>query len=365
MSSKPKFLILGGIGFIGRNLVHYLVSNDLASFIRTADKTLLATACMSKEHLESFNKKDLVHNVQANLSTEAGIAKVFNLEGGKFNIVVNLASETKFGQTDEVYKEKVLDIAVNIGKAAAKHGVDKFIEVSTAQVYVADKNVSNESDKLEPWTKQAKFLLQAENELLKISGLNVVILRPALVYGPGDVAGLSPRLIIGAVYKYLKEEMKFLWTAQLKMNTVHVRDVAKAIYHVVLKGEPGKIYNLADKGDTDQGKINSILEKIFQIQTDFHGTIVSNLAKLNFKAAQEAVNEKHLAPWSELCKNSGIENTPLTPYLDPELLYNTPLSVDGSAIEKLGFKYDFPMINEELLREQADYFVKQGLFPKL
>jgi len=107
------------------------------------------------------------------------------------------------------------------------------------------------------------------------------------------------------------------------------------------------------------------LEKIFQIQTGFQGTIISNLAKLNFKAAQEAVNEKHLAPWSELCKNAGIENTPLTPYLDPELLYNNPLSVDGSSIEALGFTYDNPELNDSLLREQIDYYVQQGLFPKL
>jgi len=365
MSNKPKFLILGGVGFIGRNLVNYLVKNDLASFIRVADKTLVATSSMNKEHADAFAKKEVVHYIQANLCTEAGIAKAFNLEGGKFNIVVNLAAETKYGQTDEVYKEKVLDVAVNIGKAAAKQGVDRFVEVSTAQVYVADKKPSSETDKLEPYTKLAKFLLMAENELTKIAGLNVVIVRPALVYGPGDVNGMSPRLIIGAVYKHLKEEMKFLWTAQLKLNTVHVRDVAKAIYLVAMKGEPGKIYNLADKGDTDQGKINAALEKIFQIQTGFQGTIISNLAKLNFKAAQEAVNEKHLAPWSELCKNAGIDNTPLTPYLDPELLYNNPLSVDGSAIEALGFTYDNPELNDTLLREQIDYYVQQGLFPKL
>jgi len=365
MAEKPKFLILGGVGFIGRNLVHYLVKNDLASFIRVADKTLLATSSMSKEHLESFHKKDVVQCIQANLCTEAGIVKAFNLESGKFNIVVNLAAETKYGQTDEVYKEKVLDVAVNIGKTAAKQGVDRFIELSSAQVYVADKKPSAENDKLEPYTKLAKYLLLAENELAKIAGLNVIVLRPALVYGPGDVNGLSPRLIIGAVYKHLKEEMKFLWTAQLKLNTVHVRDVAKAIYLVAMKGEIGKVYNLADKGDTDQGKINAVLEKIFQIQTGFQGTIISNLAKLNFKAAQEAVNEKHLAPWSELCKNVGIDNTPLTPYLDPELLYNNPLSVDGSFIESIGFNYEFPELNEPLIREQADYFVQQGLFPKI
>jgi len=36
---------------------------------------------------------------------------------------------------------------------------------------------------------------------------------------------IAPRLIIGAVYRQLNEEMSFLWTKDLKLNTVHVTDV--------------------------------------------------------------------------------------------------------------------------------------------
>lgn len=35
---KPRVLVLGGVGFIGRNLVKYLVENDLCSYIRVCDK---------------------------------------------------------------------------------------------------------------------------------------------------------------------------------------------------------------------------------------------------------------------------------------------------------------------------------------
>lgn len=91
------------------------------------------------------------------------------------------------------------------------------------------------------------------------------------VYGPSDVNGISinqfikililaPRIIIGAVYRKLNEEMKLLWTKDLKLNTVHVRDVAKAIWWVsALTSEKGgrtkprtglEVYNLADKNAT-------------------------------------------------------------------------------------------------------------------
>ena len=43
---------------------------------------------------------------------------------------------------------------------------------------------------------------------------------------------------------------------------------------------------------------------------------MSNLAKVNMSGAVEASNEKHMGPWSEMCQEAGISNTPLTPYLD-------------------------------------------------
>jgi len=157
--------------------------------------------------------------------------------------------------------------------------------------------------------------------------------------------------------------MKFLWSANLKMNTVHVYDVCAALWHIATKCPAGEVYNLADKTDTTQGSVNTHLEKIFGIKTGFMGDMISQVAKVNMKMATEEVNDKHLKPWSELCKTEGINNTPLTPYLDQELLYNNHLSVDGSKIEKSGFAYTYPQLTEELLRQQVDYYVKQKLFP--
>jgi len=360
--SKPNVLVLGGVGFIGRNLVKYLVDNKVAEKIRVVDKVLPAIAFLGQEHQAAFDNPS-VEFMQGNLTSADSVAKIYTLPEGKFNIVFNLAAETKYGQTDAVYAEKVLDLSVKVATEAAKRGTDKFIEVSTAQVYEASKKKAKEGDKLEPWTSIAKFELKAEEELRKIAGLNLIIVRPACVYGPGDVNGLCPRIICGAVYKHIGEKMKFLWDKDLKINTVHVRDVVKALWHLSQKGSLGAIYNLADKNDTDQGNFNDILQKIFGIETGFQGAIISNLAKVNFKAVTEEVNDKHLKPWSDLCKAANILNTPLTPYLDQELLYNNSLSVDGSAIEATGFVYDVPKVDEALVREQMDYFIKQNLFP--
>ncbi|KAJ3038679.1 hypothetical protein HDV00_000428 [Rhizophlyctis rosea] len=368
-------LVLGGVGFIGRNFVAYLVENNLASDIRVVDKALPATAYLSDAHKKIFEDKRVDFR-QANLVNPAAAEKAYARDDGKeFDYVFNLAAETKYGQTEEVYDEKVYQLSLTVAKEAAKRKVKAFVEVSTAQVYEADKKPSTEDAKLKPWTLIAKYKLKAEEELKKIAGLNLIIVRPAIVYGPSDIFGITPRLIVGAVYRQLKEKMELLWTKELKLNTVHVADVARALWHVAAtkaeKGgrsgpvNPPEIYNLADKGATDQGIINGFIGSIFGIETGFQGTMISQFAKLNLESVTEDVNDKHLQPWSELCKAAGVVNTPLTPYLDKELLKDNSLSVDGSKIEKdLGFTYTVPEVTESSLKAVVDDFVVTGIWPK-
>jgi len=364
--SKPNVLVLGGMGFIGRNMVQYLVENQLANKIRCVDKVLPSTANLGAGHDEAF-KNEKVQFMQANLTSVAGMKKAFTPDEGddKFEIIFNLAAETKYGQTEEVYAEKVLGLSQKAGEAALEFGCTKFIEVSTAQVYAEGKKASKENDKLVPWTNIAKYSLQAEEELKKMSGLPLIIVRPAIVYGPGDVSGISPRIITAAVYKHLKEKMKFLWSGGLAMTTVHVRDVCSALWVISQKASIGSTWNLADKNETNQEKINKHLEEIFTIKTGFLGTMISQAAKLALQTVTEEINDKHLKPWSDLCKANGIANTPLTPYIDQELLYNNSFSVDGSAVESLGFTYQHPLLTTDLLKEQIKYYVDQNLFPKV
>ncbi|KAI9208212.1 uncharacterized protein BJ171DRAFT_490658 [Polychytrium aggregatum] len=373
----PSVLVLGGVGFIGRHFVAYLIENNLASRVRVADKVLPATAYLSEKHRVVF-ADPRVEFKQSNLGNAASAERAFALDdGSEFDYVFNLAAETKYGQTEEVYHDKVYQVAMVVGNEAAKRKVKAFVEVSTAQVYESDKRPSTEESKLKPWTQLAKMKLKAEEDLRKIPGLNLIILRPAVVYGPNDILGITPRLIIGAVYRQLQEEMKLLWTKDLKINTVHVYDVATALWAVTAspaeKGgrttplAPGtaEIYNLADKSDTDQGSINEHIQAIFGIQTGYQGTVISQFAKLNLDSVTEDVNDKHLQPWSDLCKNGGVANTPLTPYLDKELLKDNATSIDGSKIEKVfGFTYKHPVLTEESLRAVVTDFEAIGIWPK-
>jgi len=341
--SKPRVLILGGCGFIGRNLVRYLVENELVSKILVSDKVLPQVAGLNEVEKQIF-ESSMVSFKQANLARENTIDNVFTHDGGEYTIVVNLAGATKYSQSWELYQENIIDVARVCAAAAARHGCTRFIEVSTAQVY-SHKNVVDggwdENGTLAPWTSIGKARHEAEQAVAN-SGLNYVVVRPSIVYGVGDISGLTPRVVIGAIYKESGETMELLWSKSLKLNTVHVNDVVRAIWHLHDHGTSGQIFNLSDKNDTDQGKINQVLEELYGIKTSFLGKTKSSIAKaLGMKQLTDMVNEKHLKPWSDLCKSKGILDTPLTPYLDEELLYKCETFINGSFIETTGFLITF------------------------
>jgi len=362
---KPRVLVLGGCGFIGRHLVTYLYENKLASHICVADKVLYQIAGLSEHEKAIFENKDFVSYKQADLASEAHIPKVFEHNGGNFSYVINCAAVTKYSQGKEVYDHNVTKLSQLCATAAQKYKCRRFIELSTGQVYDAGKKPSTEGDKLKPWTEIARAKLEAETAISRIGGLNYVIIRPAIVYGTGDVYGLTPRLMVGSVYRESKETLKSLYSKDLKMNTVHVRDVAKAIWFLTDHGDSGSIWNLADKNDTDQGKVNQWLEEIYGIKTKFFNTVEMTAAKaLGTKYLVGVANDLHLKPFSDACKKYGIHESPLTPYLDEELIKDNSTSLDGSAIEKLGFSYDYPQPNAALLKAVLEDYAVKGFFPK-
>jgi len=259
----------------------------------------------------------------------------------------------------------VKGLSILCAKEALKVGCEKYIELSTGQVYKPGKKARKEDADKKPWTSLAKYKLEAEEELLKMKDLPLIILRPSIIYGPGDINGLLPRIICGSTYVHTKGNMKLLWTSELRINSVHVVDVAKAIIFCFQKAKVGSIYNLSDGSDLSQGSFNKILEEIFGIKTSFFGQILSTLAQTKIKEAVEAANESHMNPWYEMLKDANINHTPLSPYLDEELLLNNSLAVDGSAITKVGFEYTHPKINLDLINEEIKYWQELNYFPKI
>jgi nucleoside-diphosphate-sugar epimerase len=363
-TTHARFLILGGSGFLGRHLVKYLFDKKLASFVCVADKVPYQIAALSAAETAIYKNEEFCAFQQADLRQPAHVEKAFNKAGGKYDYCINLAAVTKYSQAKEVYSANIVDVAKVTAAEAAKNAVKRYIHVSTAQVYKT-KKPADENTKLEPWTAIGVAHQEAEGLVAATANLNYVIVRPATCYGTADQLGLTPRLIIGSIKKELNEKMECLYSKDLRFNTVHADDVAKALHFLCTKGEKGAVYNLADKNDTDCGKVNELLEQIFGIKTAFLNAIkMAGAAAMGTKFLVGFANDEHLKPFSDACKKYGIADTPLTPYLDEELIKEVAIAVDGSKIEKLGFSYDYPKVTPDELKKVLDDFIEKKYFPK-
>ncbi|KAI1641769.1 uncharacterized protein F4817DRAFT_354884 [Daldinia loculata] len=374
-TEKPSVLIIGGLGYIGRFLARYIHENDLASEFRLVDKVLPQLAWLAPEFETACSSDKFI---QADASKEQALARIFDRPDGKqWDYVFNCGGETRYSQEDEVYKVRSLGLSLAVGKEAAKRRVKCFVELSTGMVYKANSAPSKETDKLKPWSKIAVFKLQAEEELAKIEGLNLVIVRLPHVYGPYASQWVATALCMARVYQAMGEDMKFLWTKDLYTNTAHIDDVTRALWSVAAWYDAGKAnwdeksmgptptFNVVDKGTTNQGTIAEIIGQVFGIETGFQGQLLSNLARLNMDSVVDDVNDDVLGPWADLLTDAGITRPgPLTPFMEKELLKDTDLSMDGSRLEAVvGFQYQKPVITKELVEEVIESYKRMKWWP--
>ncbi|KAM0197974.1 hypothetical protein ACHAPI_004302 [Fusarium lateritium] len=375
MAEKPSVLIIGGLGYIGRFLALYIHQNELASDVRLVDKVLPQLAWLAPEFSEACSQDKFM---QADASRPEGLARIFDrADGKKWDYVFNCGGETRYSQEDEVYKLRSLNLSIAVGKEAAKRGVKAFVELSTGMVYKSDSSPSKEGDKLKPWNRIAVFKLQAEEELSKIEGLNLIIVRLPHVYGPYASQWVATALCMARTYQHLEDEMKWLWTKDLRTNTAHIDDVTRALWDIAAWFDAGKskwdeasmgkipIFNIVDGGATSQRTIATIIGDIFKIETGFQGQLISTFARLNLDSVVDDVNDELLGPWADLLADAGITRPgPLTPFMEKELLKDTDLSMDGSRLKTLlGFEYKKPALNKELIEEVIESYKKMNWWP--
>lgn len=349
-------------GYIGRFLANHIHSNELASTLRIVDKQLPQLASLAPEHEAACSQENFL---QADASREQSTARIFDLpeaaDGSKreFDYVFNCGGETRFSQEDEVYKLRSYQLSVTVGKEAAKRGVKSYVEMSTGTVYNSNRTPQKESDKTsKPHTKQAKWKLAAEEELAKIPGLKLCVMRFPHVYGPYVGRWLGTQLALARLYqersKDKPETMKYLWSSDMKVNTLHVEDAASAAWLAAewrathdsipnVSGADSKTitFNVVDKGNTSQGTMAAIVKDVFGIETGFQNTLVNTFARLNLEHVVDDVNDDTLDDWADLQEDAGIKENggPLSPFMEKELLRDADLCLDGSRCESvLGFK---------------------------
>jgi len=365
LQNKSTYLVLGGLGFVGKNFLEYLIEADCFEKIVVIDKKLLKlNAYIPKSRLEKFDNPKIKF-LQKDLSKEADVRSVFE-EHGPFDYVINLAAETRFDLGEESHKRNTL-LAANIcGTLSAEYKVKKFIHLSTAFVYTSSSKPLREDAKLDPSRIQAKYSLAAERAIFRIPDLNYIILRPSMIYGQYDVSGhTTVSMAIALLYQLNNQKMYILWDKDKRTNIIHVRDVVRAIMFALEKGQKGDMFNLSNEDNMTQDKLFEFFRKMFKVHIECVGKFKSHLVKLRFDSVIAEMNDKHMRWWFSACQKFEINNSPINVMVYREQLEQHDLCIDGSAIKKLGFVYKHPHFNEDDVKESLKYLVDQKYFPNI
>ncbi|MCY0869252.1 MAG: dTDP-glucose 4,6-dehydratase [Firmicutes bacterium] len=259
-----RLLVTGGAGFIGSNFVRYALETPGDHTVINFDLLTYAGNLANLRDLEGdlryeFVRGDISDPQQVAVAMERGV-----------DVVVNFAAES---HVDRSILDPAAFVRTNVAgtqvllEAAREHGVSRFVQVSTDEVYGTlgpTDSAFTEQTPLQPnspysATKaSADLLVRAYRETY---GLPVSITRCSNNYGPWQFPEkLIPLMIISA----LEDAPLPVYGDGLQVRDwLHVRDHCSAVMRVALGGQDGEVYNVGGHNErTNIEIVRSILQAL-------------------------------------------------------------------------------------------------------
>lgn len=216
---KNKIItIIGGSGFIGKHLAQHLAQQG-------------ALIKIVARHPERAKQIKVVGNVGQICFYPADIKDKIQLKQAITNsdIVINLASTMRHDDKNSIMQLNK-EAAVNVAKLTAEMKIKQHIYFSALGVNRAYKAC------------YAHNKQETEKQIKAINPSSIII-RPGVVYGPGD--NFLNFLLKIACYTKV---MPYLWQSNKKLQLLYVEDLVKAISKIILAEDKynGSIFEFAD-----------------------------------------------------------------------------------------------------------------------
>jgi dTDP-glucose 4,6-dehydratase len=268
-----RLLVTGGCGFIGSNFVRFILEHYQPEFVTNVD---VLTYAGNPDNLigipESYGER--YEFFQSDIADREAMDEI--LARHKFYAVVNFAAEShvdrsisdpgNFIHTNVIGTEVLLE-------AARKHGVKRFLQVSTDEVYgsLGPEGRFTESSPLDPSSPYSASKASADLLALaafKTFGQEVVITRCSNNYGPYQFPEkLIPLMITNALGN---KKLPVYGDGLNVRDWIHVEDHCRAVMAVLLEGRAGEIYNIGGDGEMEN---IAVVELILATLGKPHGLI--------------------------------------------------------------------------------------------
>lgn len=243
-----KILVTGGAGFIGSNFIYYLLENRPEYETVCLDKLTYAG---NLKTLDSALKSGKVTFIKGDIADRDFVDELF--EKQRFDVVVNFAAESHVDrsiESPEVFLQTNIMGTASLLDASRKHGVKRYHQVSTDEVYgdlpldAADSFFTEETP---IHTSSPYSASKASADLLTLAyfrtyGLPVTVSRCSNNYGPYH---FPEKLIPLIITRALNDENIPVYGQGLNVRDwLYVEDHCKAITMIIEKGRVGEVYNI-------------------------------------------------------------------------------------------------------------------------
>lgn len=243
-----KILITGGAGFIGANLVKYMIDKYKNYKVINLD---LLTYAANLNNLKDIEKNSNYKFINGDIANREFIFKLFKDE--KFDIVINCAAES---HVDRSITEPGIFIKSNVVgtqvllDACREYSVGRFHQVSTDEVYgdlpIDNPNLLFKEDSIirpsSPYSASKASADLLVNSYYRTYNTPITISRCSNNYGPFQH---NEKLIPLMINKILKnEKLPVYGDGKNIRDWLHVYDHCSAIDLIVHKGKVGEVYNI-------------------------------------------------------------------------------------------------------------------------
>ncbi len=269
------YLVTGGAGFIGSNLVRFLVSNPAVTVTIVDDLSYgyreNLVGVLSKQ--VNFCQDSILNANLEELMSSADT--VFHLAG--------ISSLPECQSSPERTVRVNIEGTARVLEAARRVGVRRVVFASTSAVYENSDEPFSEiatvsPDLLYSWSKHS-----AESLSLAYSrnyGLDVVIARFFNVYGPGqDHLRPNPPLTSYLVHALIAGETPIIFnTSQVRRDYIFVSDLIQLLFKLAEYPSPlgGEIFNLGSGVAYSPLEILEIVSEVLNVELKFQNAATNS-----------------------------------------------------------------------------------------